>query len=305
MRLAIIGRTTTLLTSAAQLAEAGHSIGLVVTAKPAPEYAGDEQDFAALAARHNATFLVTPTLDRGAIADAAGTIDVGISLNYPTVIGQPVIDCFPLGILNAHGGDLPRYRGNACQAWALLQGENRIGLCVHRMIGDAVDAGDIVVRRHLDVTIDHRVGDVMSWMEDAVPQMFVEAVARVAEPGATFERQDAAAAVRCYPRRPEDGRIDWRADHQSVLRLINASSEPFGGAFTTYRGDKLVVWRAALVHDDERCLAVPGQIARIDRETGSADIITGRGVIRLLEVEVGGIRGVPAGAFKSARERLV
>ena len=36
-----------------------------------------------------------------------------------------VISIFTLGILNAHGGDLPRYRGNACQAWAIINGEEK------------------------------------------------------------------------------------------------------------------------------------------------------------------------------------
>ena len=305
MRIAIIGRTAALLESATRLAEAGHTIGLVVTARPAPEYGGDEQAFSEFAARHGATFLSTPTFERQMVATSAAGIDVGVSLNYPTVIGQAAIDSFRLGILNAHGGDLPRYRGNACQAWALLQGEPRIGLCIHRMVGDHVDAGDIVVRRHLDVTIDSRVGEVMAWMEREVPAMFVDAVARVGQPAATFERQDPAAALRCYARRPEDGRIDWRADHEAVLRLINASSEPFSGAFTSYRGDKFVIWRAALVSDEPPYLAVAGQIARIDRATGTADVLTGRGALRLIEVEVGGVRGTPAAVLKSTRERLV
>ena len=30
-----------------------------------------------------------------------------------------------VGILNAHGGDLSKYRGNACQAWAILNGEKK------------------------------------------------------------------------------------------------------------------------------------------------------------------------------------
>jgi UDP-4-amino-4-deoxy-L-arabinose formyltransferase/UDP-glucuronic acid dehydrogenase (UDP-4-keto-hexauronic acid decarboxylating) len=305
MRVAIIGRTSTLIASARKLAEAGHAIALVATARPAPEYASGEQEFAALAAEHGATFLSAATLTREALAAVSPGIDVAISLNYPTVIDQPAIDIFRLGILNAHGGDLPRYRGNACQAWALLRGERRIGLCVHRMVGGDVDAGDIVVRRYLDVTIDSRVGEVMAWMEREVPTLFVEAVARVGEAGAVFERQDPAAALRCYPRRPEDGRIDWRADRETVLRLINASSEPYGGAFTTFRGDKLVVWRAVLAPEEGRYLAVPGQIARIDRAAGTADILTGGGAVRLIEVEIGGVRGTPAAAFKSTRERLV
>ncbi|GAB1465742.1 hypothetical protein MASR2M54_12420 [Aliarcobacter cryaerophilus] len=51
--------------------------------------------------------------------------EIAVSLNYSSIISQNVIDLFPLGVLNAHGGDLPRYRGNACQAWAIINGEEK------------------------------------------------------------------------------------------------------------------------------------------------------------------------------------
>ena len=38
-----------------------------------------------------------------------------------------------------------RYRGNACQAWAILNGE-KISLCIHKMIGGELDSGDIITR---------------------------------------------------------------------------------------------------------------------------------------------------------------
>ena len=40
------------------------------------------------------------------------------------MFSQSTIDLFPLGIL-IHGGDLPKYRGNACQAWAIINGEEK------------------------------------------------------------------------------------------------------------------------------------------------------------------------------------
>lgn len=307
MRIAIIGRTGALIETADALIAAGHTVPLVITAKASPEYSTTEKDFLAFANRIHAAYFPMPQfhpVDAEHLTGELGPIDVGVSLNYPTVIEQGAIDEFRFGILNAHGGDLPRYRGNACQAWALLNGESRIGLCIHRMVGGKLDSGPVVVRRHLDVSIDTRVGEVMSWMEASVPGLFVEAVRLLEQPGATFEEQDAAAALRCYPRLPGDGLIDWRADRETILRLINASSEPFAGAFTSYRGERLVIWRAALVDDAERYLAVPGQIA-IDRSEGSVDVITGRGKLRLLEVELAGMRGHPYDLLTSTRTRLV
>ena len=44
-------------------------------------------------------------------------------MNYTGIIPQSIIDLFNHGILNIHPGDLPRYRGNACLAWAIINAE--------------------------------------------------------------------------------------------------------------------------------------------------------------------------------------
>jgi methionyl-tRNA formyltransferase len=79
--------------------------------------------------------------------------EIAVSINETGVIPQEVIDLFPLGILNAHGCDLPKYTGNTCQVWAFLNGEKRISLGIHRMIGGEFDRGDIITRDYL--SIDH------------------------------------------------------------------------------------------------------------------------------------------------------
>ena len=307
MRVAIIGRTATLIDTAKALIDSGCTIPLVISAKPASHEAIGEDQFKELAVRVGAQYVSAASLDAdelGRVISRLGAIDIAVSINFPTVIGQRAIDCFRLGILNAHGGDLPRYRGNASQAWALLNGDTRIGLCIHRMVGGELDSGDIVLRRHLPVTIDTRIGEVQAWMESTVPGLFAEAVRILQQPSPRLERQNHAESLRGYPRRPEDGRIDWRGNRESILRLINASSEPYAGAFCHYRGEKLVIWRAMLADDEERYVAVPGQVARIDRVSGGVDVITGDRKLRVLEVELGGVRAKAAAVITSTRDRL-
>jgi methionyl-tRNA formyltransferase len=48
-----------------------------------------------------------------------GPVDLGLSVNYVSIVDELSTANFRLGILNIHGGDLPRYLGNACQAWAI------------------------------------------------------------------------------------------------------------------------------------------------------------------------------------------
>jgi methionyl-tRNA formyltransferase len=230
---------------------------------------------------------------------------LAISMNWPSILGAEEIGLFQYGILNAHAGDLPRYRGNACPNWAILNGESRIGLCVHKMAPGAVDAGPILLKRYfeLDATLD--IGDVYRWLEHSIPEMFVEAVAAIERGDAALHEQpiDPSLSLRCFPRRPEDGAIDWTADNDAILRLVRASSRPFHGAFTTLEGSQLVrIWRAELHSMGFPYSAVPGQI--LQAEPTGVVIACGAGSIRLKEATFAdGTDAVPV-VGASLRNRL-
>jgi len=126
----------------------------------------------------------------------------------------------------------------------------------------------------------------------------------VANPVYVLEQQskDPKQALRCYPRKPEDGRIDWTKPAIDLLRLINASNKPYTGAFCDFEGEKLTIWDAELVADDEVFCAVPGQITKIGN--GYIDVACGQGKIRLLSVEYGDRIIIIDKVFKSIRMRL-
>lgn len=306
MRIAIIGRSEILYDSALLLLSQGHSLACVVTAKEAPEYTRTAEDFRALAEAHNVPFLHAPSMkERQATLKDMPTADIAVSYNYTGVIPQEVIDLFPLGILNAHGGDLPRYRGNACQAWALLNAEEKIGLCVHRMIGGELDSGPIVARDYLPVSIDTKITEVHHWMHARIPELFAEAVHALADDDSfCIEHQstDPSKALRCYPRRPEDGRIEWHKSAADILRLINASNKPYAGAFCGFEGEKLIIWDAKIIAADSPFLAVAGQVMRVF--PGGIDVATGDGCLRITHVQYQGNDTTPDRFILSIRKRL-
>ena len=309
MRIAIIGRSEILYDTALRLQALGHEIAVVVTAKEAPEYTRTADDFRALADSSGAPFMHSPSMrDRHATLaglSALPAIDIAVSYNYTGVIPQEVIDLFRLGILNAHGGDLPRYRGNACQAWAIVNGESHVGLCVHRMIGGELDSGPIVAREHFPLTHESTITEVHCWMHDRIPALFEEAVTALAvDDGFSIEIQstDPADALRCYPRRPEDGAIIWSHAALNVARLINASGEPYSGAYADFEGERVVFWSARRVDDGERFLAVPGQVMTIGESF--IDVATGDGKIRLADVTYRGARTTPDSFIHSIRKRF-
>ncbi len=180
-----------------------------------------------------------------------------------------------------------------------------IGLCIHRMIGGELDSGDIVAREYLPINQDTKVTAVWDWMVRATPHLMVCAVANLAaNPEYVLERQskNPKDALRCYPRRPEDGQIDWGRPALEILRLINASNKPYTGAFCEFEGERMIVWDAELLDDGEKFCAVPGQVTAI--VPGYVDVACGSGKLRIRQIEVGGQLMAPSTRISSLRMRL-
>jgi methionyl-tRNA formyltransferase len=295
MRVAIIGRSELLFNTALEIEKFGFEIPLVITSKESPEYKINAFDFEIFAKKHNAEFIRTSKINSDkvkSVLNSIDKIDIAVSINYSGVISQEIIDYFDLGILNAHGGDLPRYRGNACQAWAILNGEEKIGLCIHKMIGGQLDSGDIISRDFLNIDINTRIGKVYDWMECRIPKMVVESLDLLKKNKSYFleaQSKNPNDALRCYPRIPEDGKINWEYNREDILRLINASSEPFCGAYCEYDGKQVIIWRAEEVEDSENYCAIPGQISKIS-DYGFIIVVTGNGKLKITEIEIDGVR---------------
>ncbi len=306
MRIAIIGRTSILYNTALLLKKMNHEVVCILTAKEAPEYTRTSQDFRELASMWCIPFSQGGNILKHIDFLHDANADIAVSINYTGIIPQEIINLFPHGILNAHGGDLPRYRGNACQAWAIINGETRIGLCVHKMIADELDSGDIISREYLNINNETKITDVYSWMEEKTPNLMLSAVGILSkDPNYVLEEQskNPESSLRCYPRKPEDGSIDWSKPAIEILRLINASGKPYSGAFCKFQEQKLIVWDGALREKSENVCAMPGQVIKI--EDDYVDIACGdENLVRLYSVEYEGSLACPSYIFTSIRDRV-
>lgn len=308
MRVAAFGRTHWLYDAIEAVSARGHEIVLVGTTAAAPEYQRTEDDFRRLAERLDCPLFVNARLGdppvRALLASCGA--DVAISVNWPTLVPASVRTLFPHGVLNGHSGALPRYRGNACPNWAILAGESTVGVTVHQM-ADELDAGDILVQEHIPVGPDDYIADVYGEIERRFPRMFADAIDGLAAGTLTPQPQstDPADALRCYPRKPVDGLIDWRDSADAIARRVRASAEPFAGAYSWYEGQRLRIWRARAVSEPCPSLGVPGQVTRIDRVRGVVGVLCGHGELELQQVELAnGGRVAPAAIVRSTRDRL-
>jgi methionyl-tRNA formyltransferase len=88
---------------------------------------------------------------------------------------KPVIDCFRRGILNAHIGLLPGYRGRSVMEWSLLEGRPT-GVTVF-FVDEGIDTGStIVLRREIPVDRFRDVASAKAHLFSLDADLFAEAL---------------------------------------------------------------------------------------------------------------------------------
>ena len=307
MRYVAFGRTHWLFDSILALDKSGHEVTLIGTAPASPEYRVDEEDFERLANRLGCQFFNDTSINRLEHVDLARSlgVDVAISVNWPTLIGVEMRTAFKNGVINAHAGDLPRFRGNACPNWAILNGENNVVLSLHQMNAD-LDAGPILQKKNFPLTESTYIGDVYQFLDQAIPKSFVEVFAQMEYGSLVLAEQsrDPAHSLRCFPRVPTDNGINWSNSATEIAKLVRASSKPFAGAFALMMGERLIIWRARAESMPYSSLGVCGQVVRTDADRGEAWILCGEGVLVLEQAEFRGVNAKATDFIHSTRARL-
>lgn len=169
--------------------------------------------------------------------------DLILSVYYRHMIGTKILALPRLGAWNIHGSLLPKYRGRAPVNWAVLHGETRLGMTLHRMVKSA-DAGAVVDQEGVDIdprdTAEQAFRKVLPCARRVLARQIDALLAGTAREIPQVESQ----ATYFGGRKPEDGRIVWTQTSHQVFNLIRAVTDPYPGAFTDVNGSRLMVWWA-------------------------------------------------------------
>ena len=76
--------------------------------------------------------------------------DLGVVIDFGQKLLEPLRSIFPSQCINVHGSLLPKYRGAAPIARAILAGETRTGVTAFRLV-DRMDAGPMLVKRETSI----------------------------------------------------------------------------------------------------------------------------------------------------------
>ena len=213
--------------------------------------------------------------------------DLILSVYYRNMISEKILGLARLGAFNLHGSLLPKYRGRAPINWAVLHGEPRIGMTLHRMVKKA-DAGAVVDQEGVPIgprdTAEQAFRKVLPCARAVLARQMDSLLAGTARE----TPQDESQATYFGGRKPEDGRIIWTQSSRQIFNLIRAVTDPYPGAFTEADGSRLMVWWA-----EPDSPATQGRTGRAGEVLSVAPLLiaTGDGALELTRTDW---RGGPA-----------
>lgn len=166
--------------------------------------------------------------------------DAVVIIAYGQIIPQRLIAIPRLGWINLHASLLPKYRGAAPIAWAIVNGETTTGLTTMQ-IDAGMDTGPILLQQKIEIGPDDAAPELTRRMSEAGAQLVVDTLRKLDRAEIKPQPQDASQASLAPRLKKEHGLIDWSAAAQDIYNRIRGLA-PWPGAYTTFRGKTCHIW---------------------------------------------------------------
>jgi methionyl-tRNA formyltransferase len=226
---------------------------------------------------------------------ASFNADLIVVVAYGMILTQTVLDMPSLGCVNVHGSLLPRWRGAAPIQRAIMAGDEKTGVTIMQMVRK-LDAGDMLHKEECVIGPD----DTASDLHDKLAQLGAIGLAKVLEQikaGTVHaEKQNEALVTYAEKLEKSEAVLDWTQPAEQLARKVRGLNA-WPVAQTLYQGEVLRIWRAEAINDDAN--AEPGSVRCVNK---AMDVATGKGMLRLHEVQLPGGKRMSIQAFLNAHD---
>ncbi len=221
-------------------------------------------------------------------------LNLMILAGYSKILSEDFVRQVNFDLFNCHGGRLPDYRGASPIPWQIINGE-KYGVCYILKITNIIDGGPILAsKKYLISKIDDATS-ISRRVVELISDMYLEIVSRKKKnKRIRMRKQNAKNSIHWTKRYERDGQINWSRSDEEVLNLIRGLTSPYPGAFTFYKGKKIVINKAKI--NASTVKGVPGRY--VGKNESGIIICTGQSSIIVEEITIGGK------TFKSTELRI-
>jgi len=241
-KLIFMGSPQIAVPSLQALQEAGHEIPLVVTQPDKPKGRGQKISSPPikLAAKELGRAVEQPTnlktLDLSLVLKSLAP-DFIVVVAYGKILPKAILDIAPC--INVHFSLLPKYRGAACVAYALLNGEEETGVTT-MLLNEKMDEGPILMQWTEAIQTDDTAGSLSERLATLGAQAIVKTLEGLESHNLKPVPQDPAQASYASLLKKEMGQVDWNQNVEKLYRLYQGLT-PWPGIYTFLKGRRLIL----------------------------------------------------------------
>jgi methionyl-tRNA formyltransferase len=220
----------------------------------------------------------------------AHNAEVAVVVAYGLLLPRAILEAPQLGCLNLHASLLPRWRGAAPIARAIMAGDAETGAMVMRM-DEGLDTGPVALAEQVAIAPDMTAGELHDLLKVTGADLMARAIAALERGSLEFKQQAAAGATYAKKIEKSETKIDWSRPVAEVHNHIRGLS-PFPGAWFEMTAEGKPVRVKVLRSTRAEGNGKPGTV--LD------DLLTvacGEGAVRLLEVQRAGAKAMSAEEF--------
>jgi methionyl-tRNA formyltransferase len=224
-RVVVLGKNTLAVECLRTILAAGDD---VVMALPDPADDGDDgwqPSFRRFAASVGAPVrVITDINDPGFIAELAETRpDFLLSFQAAQLMKAALLATPAMGALNLHLGPLPRYRGVAPIAWAVINGETVTGVTLHR-IEVGIDSGPVIASKRVPIREEDTGRTTYDKCSEAGVELFRESwpMVRRETPQGVPQAEDEALYYNRHSIDFSQRTVAWQGDAEAIANWVRA-----------------------------------------------------------------------------------
>lgn len=294
MKILFFGSDEFAIPTLQSLAESQHKILGVVTQPDKPSGRGQKITpcpAAAVAKELKLKLFQPPKLDEAAVRELLSLKpDILVVVAYGKFLPKILIDPIPFKAVNLHPSLLPKYRGAAPIAWALLNGDKKIGVTTMTVV-EEMDAGEVYLQTETAIDEIENAQDLSHRLSLLGAELLLKTLEGLEKGNLKPKPQDPKKVVMTRKIEKEDGHLQWQEPAPTLFNKIRAFN-PWPGTFC-YLGEKILkIFEAAPLEETKK--SKPGTI--MDNRQ-AITVACGQGALCLLEVQLEGKKRMGASEF--------
>ncbi len=219
------------------------------------------------------------------------TPDLIVVVAYGRILPATILELPRFGCINVHGSLLPRHRGAAPVQWAIIKGDDTVGVTIMQM-DKGMDTGDILLQTSLSPDPEETAGSLFIKLAELGSEALMDTLDLLAQGGLATIEQDETLATYAPMLKKEDGLIDWNRSAEQIDRLIRGL-DPWPTGYTFLGDRKLQLFAPQVIHEESS--RSPGTILRADQD--GLLLATARNCLLIREIKPEGRGRMSVAAF--------